>query len=135
MLAMYKKGGGKAGRHADIARETNISAISNIVVQLYEYAYGQSFRPNPERLAVLGAVQFMLIPSNNFLCILGSAPRETSSLRVELSNSDFVKFTSALDNRTNVKDLASLSVIDTVQNLNKRKKKDALEEEDVIMGA
>ena len=132
---MYKKGGGKGSRHADIARETNISAISNIAVQLYEYAFGRTFRPNPERLAVLGAVQYMLIPSNNFLCVLGSAPREAASLRLELSNIDFARFTSALDNRTKPKDRASLSVIDTIQNLNKRKKKDALEEENAHMEA
>ena len=88
VLAMYKKGGGKAGRHADISKETNISAMSNIVIQLYEYNSGCSFWPHPEKLAVIGAVQFMLILSNNFLCVLDAVPKETNSSRLEVSAAD-----------------------------------------------
>ena len=108
---MYKKGGGKGGRHSDISTELNVSAISNIAVQLYEHTTGRTFRPNPQSLAVLGAVQYMLIPSHDFLCILDALPKETTLSRLEISMTDFNRFVAILENQSKYKDKASSAVV------------------------
>ena len=73
-------------------------------------------------MAVLGAVQFALISSNNFLCVLDAVPRETTSSRLEILQSDFIRFTSAIDT-TKGKDCASRKVVEAMENSKKRKGK------------
>jgi hypothetical protein len=43
VLAIYAKSGGKAGKHSWVSDSSNIAAVSNIPVQLFDHILGVQF--------------------------------------------------------------------------------------------
>jgi hypothetical protein len=75
VIIFYSKTGGKNGKHCSITESSNISAISYIAVQLFEFMHGRQFRQTPEATARLQTRQFALLASISFLSILSSRPK------------------------------------------------------------
>ncbi|KAF8223788.1 hypothetical protein L208DRAFT_1369906, partial [Tricholoma matsutake] len=49
VIALYSKTGGKQGKHESISDLSNISAVSNIAVQIFEYTHAHQFCSIPQR--------------------------------------------------------------------------------------
>ena len=71
---MSSKTGGKNSTHAAITDSSNIAAVSNIGMQLFEHMYGREFRVIPEATASFLTKQFGLINQICFLSLLSSSP-------------------------------------------------------------
>lgn len=98
VLALYAKGGGKAGAHAWQSNSNSIGAISYLAMQVYEFTNGH-FRAVHVRNRALQVCSFALVPSDMFLitippaCVARSSDRRTlildgegSSIFSQLSN-------------------------------------------------
>lgn len=107
MIALYSKSAGKNAKHAAATESSNISAISNIAVQLFEHLYGSSFRVIPEATASFMTKQFALLPSTRFLCLIRGCvniPDRLPTFEIGLTDRDIfnslqaghAKFTSAM---------------------------------------
>ncbi|KAJ7175483.1 hypothetical protein C8R46DRAFT_1174476 [Mycena filopes] len=72
--ALYSKGGGKAGKHGDVAQHHNISAFSFINVKVFELSHARNFRAYPTATSYLDTYQFRQLPPFNFICRLSEAP-------------------------------------------------------------
>ena len=125
VIALYKKGAGKAGKHLDIEGEFNVAAISNLVIQLHKYTSRRNFRPNPKRLAILVAVQYILKPSRHFLCVLDSVPKESTLYRLQIATADFDRFKTTLESYEKSKDIACKTIIGLMESTKQRKKKNS----------
>ncbi|KAF8218464.1 hypothetical protein L208DRAFT_1014414, partial [Tricholoma matsutake] len=53
VITFYSKTGGKHGKHSSITEASNISTISYIAVQLFEFMHGRQFRHTPELTSCL----------------------------------------------------------------------------------
>ncbi|KAF8237094.1 hypothetical protein L208DRAFT_1071666, partial [Tricholoma matsutake] len=53
VITFYSKTGGKHGKHSSITEASNISTISYIAVQLFEFMHGRQFRHTPESTSCL----------------------------------------------------------------------------------
>lgn len=71
---LYSKTAGKNARHATITDSSNIAAVSNIGVQLFEHMYGREFRVIPKATLSFLTKQFALLCSTCFLTLMTSAP-------------------------------------------------------------
>lgn len=72
---------------------SKISAISNMVVQVFEHMYAQQFRSVPTATVIIQTRQFLLLSSIKFLMLLdykGSSQQQGSTL--ELSPDDLHRF-------------------------------------------
>ncbi|KAI0629632.1 hypothetical protein C8Q77DRAFT_1065756 [Trametes polyzona] len=67
VLAMYTRGGGKAGFHSSQEEVKSIGLISYLVVQLYEHAFNRRFRAIHQELSTLQIYKFLHIPSDDVL--------------------------------------------------------------------
>ncbi|KAF9790629.1 hypothetical protein BJ322DRAFT_1037476, partial [Thelephora terrestris] len=67
ILIFYQKGGGKNGRHGWILYTPNVHSVSNVGVQLFEYAYLRMFRAVHEADALLQTKCHKLIPARQLL--------------------------------------------------------------------
>ena len=74
VITLLSKTGGKNGMHAAITDSSNIAAVSNIGMQLFEHMYGREFRVIPEATASFLTKQFGLISQTCFLSLLSSCP-------------------------------------------------------------
>lgn len=106
-IALYSKSGGKNGKHCAVTDSTNISAISYVALQVYEYAHGAHFRPFTDATALFQTKQFILLPSTAFLYALRTAPR-VSSTGIDLNSSDLKMFHRLQAGRGKFKDAAKL---------------------------
>ncbi|KAJ6632173.1 hypothetical protein B0H10DRAFT_2206574 [Mycena sp. CBHHK59/15] len=92
VVAMYSKGGGKYGKHGAISEHHNISAISNLGVQLFEFVHARQFRHVPEATSRFQTKHYHILPPFTFLCRLHGTFTVNAS-GVELSVEDKVLFT------------------------------------------
>lgn len=80
VLALYAKGGGKAGTHAWQSNSNSIGAISYLAMQVYEFTNGH-FRAVHTRNRALQVCSFALVPSDTFLLTIPPASVARSSDR------------------------------------------------------
>jgi hypothetical protein len=66
--------GGKNSTHAAITDSSNVAAVSNIGMQLFEHMYSREFRVIPKVTASFLTKQFGLINQICFLSLLSSSP-------------------------------------------------------------
>ena len=92
VLAIYSKTGGKNGKHSSITESSNISAVSYLVLPVFEHMLGQQFRSIPEKLQSLQSKKFTLLPSTAFLCTLDSAPRSAIETGLQIGTLDHARF-------------------------------------------
>jgi len=94
-MAMYSKTGGKNGKHADITESSSISAVSYMALEIFRYNVGRQFHPVSDATSRFHTVQFALLPSTSFLCLVNSKPmRSGQSQPVDLSPVDIERFRS-----------------------------------------
>ncbi|KAJ7812195.1 hypothetical protein B0H14DRAFT_2377696, partial [Mycena olivaceomarginata] len=91
VFGMHSKGGGKYGKHEPVTDSSNISALLEISVQVFENLHGAQFRSIPSATAVVQTKQFAHIPPIHFLCLL-SAPARLIPTGIELTQEDAVHF-------------------------------------------
>lgn len=94
-MALYSKTGGKQGKHESISDSSNISAVSNIAVQIFEHMHARQFHSIPEATSILQTKQFALLSSISFLCLLSSTPN-TTAVGIELAQEDAERFKTLL---------------------------------------
>lgn len=110
VIAFYSKTGGKHGKHGSITESSNISAVSYIAVQLFEFMHGRQFRHIPEMTSRLQTKQFALLPSLMFLCLLSTSPKvHTHSGTLELTQEDSNRFCTLDQGTARFKDAMKLS--------------------------
>ena len=108
VLAIYSKSGGKAGKHSWVSDSSNVAAVSNIPVQLFDHILGVQFRAIPGG-QTLHVKRFCLLPSSAFLCTLDAAPSETDN-GLKISPQDGMLFRTLKDSSTSIqKAVASLA--------------------------
>ncbi|KAF9646256.1 hypothetical protein BDM02DRAFT_3147722 [Thelephora ganbajun] len=92
VLVCFQKGGGKNGRHGWILSTPDIHGLSNIGVQLFEYAYLRVFRAVHEADAHLQTRRHELIPARQLLTVLQKIPRPSLGADIEISEEDRTVF-------------------------------------------
>jgi len=115
VLAIYSKSAGKSGKHSLVSDASNIAAVSNIPVQLFEHFIGIQFRAHHAG-ATFHVKRFYLLPSLSFLCTLSSTPTVIDnghSLRISQQDWNLFKM---------LKD-GSSSIIKAIETFNKHTKK------------
>ncbi|KAJ6525164.1 hypothetical protein B0H19DRAFT_1085008 [Mycena capillaripes] len=118
-LSVYSETGGKNGRHAWVSDCSSITAASNIPTQVYEYmSGGRQFRTVAQALQHLRVLQFALVPSASFLCLLGSLP-EPINVGIRLLLSDSMLFKTFNER--------SVDIVTAVKSLMARKKSSGAE--------
>jgi hypothetical protein len=117
VLSVYCKSAGKAGTHGLVPQASNIGAVSNIPVQLFEHMLGSQFRTN-HTAQQLHVKKYCLLPSSAFLSTLDTAPF-ASEAGLKISLGDWLLFKVLKDKLVNV--------IKAVGTLGGRKKKTAAE--------
>jgi uncharacterized membrane protein len=123
-IALYSKTGGKQGKHESISDSSNICAVSNIAVQIFEYVHARQFRSIPEATSILQTKQFALLGSISFLCLLSSTPVVTA-IGMELTQEDTEHFKILYAAESNFKEAMCLS-----RKRGRGKQNDGLGEED-----
>jgi len=89
VITFYLKTGGKNGKHTSISKSSNISTVSNVAVQLFEFMHGRQFCHMPEETSCLQTWQFALLPSLAFLTLLSSSLKiHAGSGTLELTQED-----------------------------------------------
>ena len=110
VITFYSKTGGKHGKHGSITEASNISAVSYIGLQLFEFMHGRQFRHIPEVTSRLQTKQFALLPSMSFLCLLSVSPKVHSvSGTLELAQEDSDQFKTLDKGTAKFKDAMKLS--------------------------
>lgn len=99
VLVFFQKGGGKNGRHGWILSTPNVHNLSNIGVQLFEYAYLRVFRAVHEADAHLRISRYELIPGRQLLTILQEIPSPSVGPDIEISEKDYAVYR-LLQNKT-----------------------------------
>jgi hypothetical protein len=69
---------GKSGKHSSVPDASNIAAVSNVPVQVFEHFVGVQFRAVHAGQA-FHVKKFCLLPSKFFLCTLDSTPKITDN--------------------------------------------------------
>ncbi|KAF8239866.1 hypothetical protein L208DRAFT_1236051, partial [Tricholoma matsutake] len=100
--------GGNQGKHKSISDSSNISAILNIAVQIFEYTHACQFHSIPEATSILQTKQFALLSSISFLCLLSSTPN-TTAVGIELAQEDAECFKTLLAGKETFKEAMHLS--------------------------
>ncbi|KAF8172221.1 hypothetical protein K438DRAFT_1851749 [Mycena galopus ATCC 62051] len=89
--ALYSKGGGKNGKHGNVTEHHNISALSYLIVQVFELTHARTFRAHPQATSLFRTLQFRQLLPFTFLCRLSDAPIITPT-GIELSLADATLF-------------------------------------------
>ncbi|KAF9470157.1 hypothetical protein BDN70DRAFT_845950 [Pholiota conissans] len=92
VLAMYSKTGGANFKNEWVSSTTNISAVTKIAVQVFEYSHGCHSTSKPTKTAILSVHQFAHLPSSNVLTLLLSKPRNINDTGLDLSENDIALF-------------------------------------------
>jgi hypothetical protein len=98
-----------------VSDSSNIAAVSNIAIQVYEHLVGVQFRDAGAGLG-FHAMRYWVLPSSGFLCTLDSAPTKMPN-GLKISQQDWLLFKALKDNTTNMQKAILL--------LNGRRKKNA----------
>jgi hypothetical protein len=102
VLAIYAKSTGKSGTHSSVPDASNIAAVSNIPVQVFEHFVGVQFRAVHAGQA-FHMKKFCLLPSKLFLCTLDSTPTITDNeLDLKISPQDWSLFRILKDNLSHI---------------------------------
>jgi hypothetical protein len=91
VIALYSKSVGANAKHSSVTDSSNVSAVSNIAVQVFEHMFGRQFRVIPQAMAFFQTKQFALLPPISFLSLLSSKP-DITSMTLELEQEDFEMF-------------------------------------------
>ncbi|KAG8717565.1 hypothetical protein FRC09_014080 [Ceratobasidium sp. 395] len=75
IITMYSRGAGKGGNHGWANNVSNLTALSNIPVQLWEHWMASDFRSRPKLTAAHYAKRYAHIPSNRILYVVSSSER------------------------------------------------------------
>jgi hypothetical protein len=75
VLALYSRTASKNSKLAAVTEASNISALSKLVVQLFEPMYGRQFRSVTEATALFQTKLFAIMGPNAFLCLLSLPPK------------------------------------------------------------
>ena len=89
---MYAQSAAKNARHESADTTTNISALSRIVVRVFEHTHGRQFRAIPSATAMLQAHQFALLPPSNIISVLSTSPQALNHSGFDLSPTDMTLF-------------------------------------------
>ncbi|KAF8232506.1 hypothetical protein L208DRAFT_1271846, partial [Tricholoma matsutake] len=100
VLAIYAKSVGKAGKHCQVSDSSNITAVSNLPIQLFDHFIGVQFQAIPAG-QTLHVKMFSLVPSLVFLCTLASAPAILEN-RLKISQQDGILFRTLKEGCTNI---------------------------------
>ncbi|KAF4618011.1 hypothetical protein D9613_012841 [Agrocybe pediades] len=96
VIGMAAKSSGKYGAHCPVTETSNISAVSNITVQVFQYHVGRHFRVIPTATSDFQKKHFQIISSLQFLCLIGtkvtSAELESSASLLEILPADMTRF-------------------------------------------
>jgi hypothetical protein len=74
VVTLYSRTAGKNARNAAVTRHANLSALSRIVVQIYEHSHLRHFGPTPAATSPLSTKQFLTISPYQVLFLLASPP-------------------------------------------------------------
>ena len=89
---------------------SNISTVSYIAVQLFEFMHGCQFHHIPEATSCLQMKQFALLPLMSFLCLLSVSPKvHAQSSTLELTHEDSIQFKTLDQGTAQFKDAMKLS--------------------------
>lgn len=115
VLAIYSKSAGKSGKHSLVSDVSNIAAVSNIPVQLFEHFVGVQFRAHHAG-QTFHVKRFYMLPSLSFLCTLVSTPAVMDNGHsLKISQQDWSLFKSLKD--------SSSRIVDAIAMFNARAKK------------
>ena len=89
---MYSRGGGKNGKNEWVSTTSSITALSKVVVQIFEHSHGRQFSSKQTTTAVLNVFQFGIIPPSNVLTLLQSKPQNVNDAGFDLSPHDIALF-------------------------------------------
>src|SRR5882757_7501405 len=64
---------------------SSITALSKLVVQLFEHSHGCQFSFKPTTMAILNVFQFAILPSSDEVTLLQSKPQNVNDAGFELS--------------------------------------------------
>ena len=92
VLVCFRKGGGKSGQHGWILSTPSIHSLSNIGVQVFEYAYLQVFHAVHEADAHLQIKRHELIPGRQLLTVLQKTPCLSLGVDIEISKDNCAVF-------------------------------------------
>ncbi|RDB19960.1 hypothetical protein Hypma_012735 [Hypsizygus marmoreus] len=122
ILSIYSKTGGKNAKHSNVTDSSNISAVSYLVLQVFENMRNlNQFRVIPSDLQHLQSKRFVHLPSTAFLSTLNNAPREVGeSKNLVLLPSDYALFNSLIGR--------TADILAVMKALNGRSKKPAGDE-------
>ena len=110
VIAFYSKTGGKHGKHGLITESSNISMVSYITIQLFEFMHSCQFRHIPEMTSCLQTKQFSLLPLLMLLCLLSTSLKvHTHSGTLELTQEDSNQFCTLYQGTARFKDTKKLS--------------------------
>ncbi|KAF8868404.1 hypothetical protein CPB84DRAFT_1969624 [Gymnopilus junonius] len=100
VIAFSSKGGGKNGKHSDVTESSNIAAVSNIALQVFQYRnHGREFRAVTDATVTFQTKQFLIIPSFQSLCLLDAKiPDNTlNGSFIEMPDLDLERFRALKD--------------------------------------
>lgn len=92
VIVMYVQSAAKNARHESADTTTNISALSRVVIRVFEHTHGCQFRAIPSATAILQAHQFALLPPSNVISILSTGPQTLNHSGFDLSPTDMTLF-------------------------------------------
>lgn len=102
VLAIYSKSAGKSGKHSLVSDVSNIAAVSNIPVQLFEHFVGVQFRAHHAG-QTFHVKRFYMLPSLSFLCTLVSTPAVMDNGHsLKISQQDWSLFKSLKDSSSRI---------------------------------
>jgi len=93
VIILFSKTEAKGSRHNFVTDTSNIMAVSNIGVQVFEQNVGPHFRETFQDKALF-TQRFDFIPPTAFLFALAHSPNHTPGLGLKLSPQDFQLFES-----------------------------------------
>jgi hypothetical protein len=91
VVSFSSKNAGKNDKHSDITESSNIAAVSNLAVQLFQYRdFGRQFCSIPNATAIFQTRQYLLISSIQFLYLLDTklSSSQPSAPSIELLAQD-----------------------------------------------
>jgi len=93
VIVMYQKTTAKNGRHEPADVTSNITALSKIILQVFEHSsHGAQFHSIPEVTALLQLHQYVLLPPTSFLTLLNAQLLKVNNSGFKFSPVDMVLF-------------------------------------------
>lgn len=100
---LFTRGGGKAAANSWSISSSSIGLLSYLDVQVYQPAFGRTFRAIHSKRAALQAFSWGHIFSDEFLCKLPGQPIFSADRRmVELGHDDFAAFEAVAKNKLGI---------------------------------